>query len=113
MPAPHADPGPIHSQFAGDSEMSDLLDLFVAELGPRSEQFAALLAARRLDELRVLAHQLKGAAGGYGYPILSVAAGVLEKHLVGPDRDLDEVRRAVADLQGICDRAIRGHQPGL
>jgi HPt (histidine-containing phosphotransfer) domain-containing protein len=106
------DQSPIQSQFADDTEMVELIEYFVAELGARSEQIAGLLAARKLDELRVVAHQLKGAAGGYGYPALSEAAAVLEQHLATPDRNLDSVQNAVSELQGICDRAIRGHPHG-
>ena len=110
MPTPSADTGPLASQFANDADMVELLDMFISELGARSEQLADLLNARRMDDLRVVAHQLKGAAGGYGYPSLSEAAGVLESRLSGSPRDVEDVLSAVTDLRRICDRAIRGHR---
>lgn len=112
MPPFTPDQSPIKSEYAGDVDMTELIDYFVAELGARSEQIAGLLSARKLDELRVVAHQLKGSAGGYGYPALSDAAAVLESRLSAPSRDLGQVQRAVNELQDICDRAIRGHRHG-
>jgi signal transduction histidine kinase/DNA-binding response OmpR family regulator len=64
--------------FAGDPEMERLLEAFVAALPRRTAVMEQCLAAGDLDGLLVAAHQLKGTAGGYGFPRLSEAAAALE-----------------------------------
>ena len=62
------------------------------------------LAEQTLDDLARLAHQLKGAAGGYGFPRITDAAGRLES-CVKAGADLDQLRARAADLAGLCQRA--------
>ncbi|HLK10184.1 MAG TPA: ATP-binding protein [Candidatus Binatia bacterium] len=64
--------------FVGDPEMERLLEAFVAALPRRTAVMEQSLAAGDLDGLLVAAHQLKGTAGGYGFPRLSEAAAALE-----------------------------------
>jgi HPt (histidine-containing phosphotransfer) domain-containing protein len=52
----------------------------------------------------VLAHQLTGAAGGYGFPRISVAARQLEQ-LARETGDIDSIRAALHELTGLCQRA--------
>lgn len=100
------DGGPIFSEMAGDEDMMELVQFFVDELQVRIEALSGALEKNDSAELRTLAHQLKGAAGGYGFPAISETAGVLEAHLMaaGAD-DLAALQARVADLIGICRRA--------
>ncbi|QYK48799.1 MAG: Hpt domain-containing protein [Phycisphaeraceae bacterium] len=104
---------PLRSDLADDPDMVELLDFFVAELGERIASLQSHLDAQRLGDLRTLAHQLKGAAGGYGYPDLSRIAGTLEASITegGPEPDPTTVKHAVDALVDVCRRAIAGHQP--
>ena len=77
LPARQAAPRAAHP-FAGDPEMERLLEAFVAALPRRTAVMEQCLAAGDLDGLLVAAHQLKGTAGGYGFPRLSEAAAALE-----------------------------------
>lgn len=106
---------PLRSEYADDPDMADLVDMFVSELGERIARLEAGLAQRRLKDLKTLAHQLKGAAGGYGYPELSRIAGVLEAQLVQDEAALSAaaLNRSVQDLVSICRRAIDGHSPSM
>lgn len=66
------------SEFAGDAEMGEILDQFVAGLWTYVEKMRAALSAGHYETLKDLAHQLKGAGGSYGYRQLTDAAAVLE-----------------------------------
>jgi HPt (histidine-containing phosphotransfer) domain-containing protein len=69
---------PLVSTFADDPAMTDLIPKFLGMLGERLNAMRAALAASDLATVRTLAHQIKGAAGGYGYPSISRAAAALE-----------------------------------
>lgn len=98
------------SEFAGDDEMRELITMFVDELPERVRALRALTDSGELDGLRRLAHQLKGAGGGYGFPSLGHAAGRLED-LVGatlahadPAERLPQIRAQVDELIELCRR---------
>ena len=69
---------PIRSEYADDPDFRELLGDFTSALPDRRDN---LLAAHRTgvpEDLRVQAHRLKGAGGGYGFPELSELAAALE-----------------------------------
>ncbi len=104
---------PLRSEFADDADMLELVEFFVSELHERIARLEACLNEHRFGDLRFVAHQLKGAAGGYGYPDLSRFAGVIESQLTADPsgKDLASLSRSVADLVEVCRRAIKGHTP--
>jgi HPt (histidine-containing phosphotransfer) domain-containing protein len=55
-----------------------------------------------------LAHQLKGAAGGYGFPALSQAAGQVEASI---EKDIAEMQHAVDDLILLCKQVKQAAAP--
>jgi HPt (histidine-containing phosphotransfer) domain-containing protein len=103
---------PVFSEFANDPDMCELVETFADEMPEKISRFESAIADQKLDELRRLAHQLKGAAGGYGFGVVGEAAGRLEELLVsspsvaGSDAFLDEVKRDLADLLDLC-RSVR------
>ena len=93
--------GPIHSRFASDPEMREIVALFVAELPARLGELHKAWRTGDLDRIRIMAHQLKGAGGGYGFPELSTLAGELEAAIRTPGApiaDLDARIRAFAAM---------------
>lgn len=48
-------------------------------LGDEIDQMRTALGANDLARLAVLAHRLKGAAGSYGFPVITEHAAALEK----------------------------------
>src|SRR5262249_9539441 len=100
--------------FANDPEMAQLVQLFVSELPGRIDALAAAWAERRTTDLTRLAHQLKGAGGGYGFPAIGHAAGALEAGLrslpaPGDTAALDRLKSAFAALMDLCAKAsVRG-----
>lgn len=98
----------ILSSFTGDPEMRDLIGYFVEELPKRMQALEEAWEAADLGSLRRIAHQLKGAAGGYGFDSIGQAAGELEVCArdvpVGEDR-VRSIERQVRRLVDMCSRA--------
>jgi len=89
---------PIHSEYESDPDMMEIVVEFVAELKDRIATLESLHAAGDLDELRVLAHQLKGAGGGYGFPQITEVAGVLEASL----KEAAPPEQIAGELEQLC-----------
>ena len=69
-------PQPLVSVFEHDPEMADIVALFVAEMPERIADLRHAIESGDLDRAITFAHQLKGAAGGYGFEALGgIAAG--------------------------------------
>lgn len=99
---------PLRSRFAGDAEMVELVQEFVQELPRRAEALHGLMRASQFDELRRAAHQLKGAAGGYGFPAISDSAATVERLLHGnvDPAHFATLQRQVDELIELCGRAV-------
>lgn len=87
-----------------DEEMAEVVEMFVADLVVRMTDIHAAL--KRGDHLKVrsLAHQLKGAGGGYGFPRISSAADAVERATWIPGNGV-AIARAVDELGALCERA--------
>lgn len=93
---------PIRSRFAGDPDMRELVEFFVGQMPERVDALRASFESGSLEELRSLAHQLKGAGGSYGFPQITDSARRLEERAMRAD--LDEVRRELDELVDLCSR---------
>jgi len=70
---------PVRSEFADDEDFRELLQLFAESVPEKQGALRTLYQKGAVDEIRVCAHQIKGAGGGYGFPGLSAAAAELEQ----------------------------------
>ena len=95
------------SDLADDPDLADLVEEFVAELPARVQALEQACADADLDALARLAHQLKGSAGGYGFPSITDMAAELEKRAKAKE-DLDALRHAVQQVVDLCRRATAG-----
>lgn len=103
---------PLLSEFEGDADMRELIEMFVGEMPEKVRSLESLWRTRDLEPLRRLAHQLKGAGGGYGFSAVSSAAARLEdrlKAVMGPDETIPEttltgLQTEVSDLINLCQR---------
>ncbi len=96
---------PIPSELAQEDEsFIDLVEEFVEGLGDRVEKIRAAVISGDLSQLRTLAHQLKGSAGGYGYPIITEKAAELEQHATA--EELEASKNAVEALQTLVSRVV-------
>lgn len=72
---------PIRSIYEDDPDMLEIVREFAAELPGRAESLENYLRDGDHEELQRLAHQLKGAGGGYGFTAVTEVAASLEQAL--------------------------------
>ncbi len=99
----------IYSTLRNDTTLSKLVELFVDEMPDRVQNITTLLKQANWEELRRAAHQIKGAAGSYGFDAISPTAGVVEDKILDGHSE-DEIRQAVEDLCDMC-RSARAGKP--
>jgi signal transduction histidine kinase/CheY-like chemotaxis protein len=92
------------STLEGDEDMRDILLQFVRDLPSRSSAILRASQASDVETLKRLAHQLKGAAGGYGFPLITEAASVVERSIAG-GAEQAALQRHVEELANLCRRA--------
>lgn len=100
---------PLLSTMAGDPDMSELVELFVQDLPRRVEELESVARAGDWESVRRVAHQLKGASGGYGFPSVGSCAGELEARTLKAsttrlEGDLEKVREQLNALVSLCQR---------
>lgn len=97
----------VYSSLAVDPDLSELVDLFVGEMPERVDNLARLHAAGTRDELRRAVHQIKGAAGSYGFHAITPCAAQLEMSLK-TDRPEEQILRELNELLSLCRRVRSG-----
>jgi PAS domain S-box-containing protein len=98
---------PLVSDLHDDPDMQQLVDTFVSHLGERAAAIEAAHGSGDRSMVASLAHQLKGAAGGYGYTPISEAARSVERFAAGGGTSR-ELARATEELLSLCHAAMRG-----
>lgn len=99
---------PILSEYADDADMIELVESFVSELPKRVEAITSAAKECRATDLKRIAHQLRGAAPGYGFPIIGTAAARLEDHMrqAPANVDLTTFKSQIDELIDVCSRAV-------
>ena len=97
----------LFSSYGGDSEMAELVAMFVNEMPDRIEQLQRLLSATNWDELGRLAHQMKGACGSYGFEQMTPLAARLEQATRGGE-SVEAIRDSLQELSDALSRARAG-----
>lgn len=100
----------IHSRLSDDPDMIDLVGEFVENLKDRVTAIEATVAENNVEDLTRLAHQLKGASGGYGFDPLGQAAAALEQAAKAA-HEVGEIKGAVDELISMCQRATAQPAP--
>ena len=96
----------LRSEFSDDPDMLELVGSFIVHLQSICEQLDAHRAAGAWNDIHVVAHQLKGAAGGFGFMPITHAARDLENlptSASNTERD-DVLHRLLLK----CSAAVRG-----
>ena len=101
-------PEPLYSDLADDGDMLELVRFFVTELEDRLTDLRRAQETSDRDMLLTLAHQLKGAAAGYGYAVIGEQAAALEAAATASEVDADSVRQQLDRLARLCQRAEAG-----
>ncbi len=95
------------SELANDPDMQQLVQDYVAGLPHQVKALQDLLQSNDLKELGRLAHQLKGAGGGYGFPQITKLAAAADR-LIKQGEPFESISRQVDDLVGYV-RGIAGY----
>ena len=98
---------PLYSTLADDPDLGEIVDMFVDEMPDRAANLLAQLESANWEELRRAAHQLKGAAGSYGFDAISPSAAHLENALREDSPEAD-IQKATESLVALCRRATSG-----
>jgi len=98
------DAGPLYSTLGSDPDLGGMVDLFLDEMPERVANFLNLLGQQDWKELGRAAHQLKGAAGSYGFKQISPCAARLED-AVEDGLPIEQIRQGVEELTDLCRRA--------
>ncbi len=98
--------GPLRSEYADDPDMREIVEFFVNDLNARINSIREAFDRDDRARLKTLAHQLKGAAGGYGFPSIGQAAGAVERELLGHQADIANLGERVEDLINLCRSAV-------
>ncbi len=85
-----------------DPSFADLVEEFVNGLDDRVSAMRKAIEDNELARLKTLAHQLKGAGGGHGYPVLTQASAALEERAA--HRSLEECKTALEELASFVSR---------
>ena len=98
---------PLVSTLSSDPDMVELVEFFVEEIDDRISTIQSTAQSDDMAGLRTVAHQLKGAAGGYGFEPISQTAGELERLIDATEADkvTEAIREQVDELISLCRRA--------
>jgi HPt (histidine-containing phosphotransfer) domain-containing protein len=94
---------PIYSQLADDPDLYGIVKMFVEEMPTRMERLIKEYDEKNWGELKNMAHQLRGAAGCYGFGEVAPAAGRLEQSLKN-ELPEEEIQQSLAELLDLCRR---------
>ena len=92
-----------------DPADAELIEYFLSELPERIDSIEAAFSNDDYEALGRVAHQLKGAAPGFGFPTIGTEAGKLEeqiKSISDPAEELDALRSQVESLVSLCNSFI-------
>lgn len=94
----------ITSDLANEPDMLDIVEMFVDELPDRVASLQKALAESDIQTLTSISHQLKGAAGGYGFGIITDAAAELEQAAKN-NADPRTLEQKISEIADLCNRA--------
>ena len=96
----------IFSEYENEPAISEILNIFTDSLPETLSDMRFAMQGGDGSTLASLAHQLKGAGGGYGYPVVSEAAAELEQ--LAKEEDWEMIGTTLVKLESICAAILRG-----
>lgn len=98
---------PIYSTFGDDPDLGELVEMFVDEMPDRIGNLQTQFEAKNWEELGRGAHQMKGAAGSYGFNELTPVAAKLEASVRANESE-DQIKSDLNSLVDFCSRIRAG-----
>jgi len=99
----------LFSTLAEDPDLAEIVEMFVDEMPERVESILDCFESQDWEGLRRVSHQLKGAAGSYGFTPITPCAAILEEAIKQTKAE-DEICKAVKDLVAMC-QSVRAGTP--
>lgn len=99
----------LYSDFGGDADLGDLVEMFVSEIPDRIQSMLQAAEAADWEQLGRVAHQIKGAAGSYGFGGVTPIAADLER-ACRESGTAEAIRQGLEELVDMC-RRMRGGLP--
>ena len=94
----------IYSTFGNDPDLANIIEIFVDELPERASKIEACFQREDWDGVRQVAHQLKGAAGSYGFQSITDMAARIESAIRNNESQTN-IRNSLEELGNLCRRA--------
>lgn len=89
-----------------DPEDAELIEYFLGELPSRVDAILTAFTTDDFEGLGRIAHQLKGAAPGFGFPTIGAEAAKLEQQIslvTDPSDEHESLRSQVDNLVSLCN----------
>ena len=99
----------IYSTFGVDPDLGELVEMFVDEMPDRIATLEQAFASGDLESVRRAAHQMKGAAGSYGFDQLTPYSASLEESVRDGEPE-EKIEKLLGDLIGMCKK-VRAGEP--
>ena len=100
---------PIFSDFLDEPGMPKIINMFLDEIPKSIAALEILFSEDKKDEFCKMIHQLKGAGGGYGFPMITRMALGIEKKIRAPKKDWkQDVQKNLEDFVSILHRVHAG-----
>ncbi|WP_144975618.1 Hpt domain-containing protein [Bremerella volcania] len=97
----------IYSEFGNDEDLGELVEMFVEEIPNRVQSMLEAAETSNWAELGRVAHQMKGAAGSYGFGEVTAIAAVLE-NACRESAPAESIQRGLQELVSMCLRMRAG-----
>lgn len=95
---------PLYSEYLDDPEMGELIEDFVIGLTATVNQLRMAISQNDVELVKRIAHQMKGAGGGYGFPDLSQVGWELENAVNGEGSITSRVVARADEFISVCRR---------
>lgn len=100
---------PIFSDFLDEPGMPKIINMFLDEIPKRIAALELFFKEDNKDEFCKMIHQLKGAGGGYGFPMITRMASGIEKKIRVPKKEWkQEVQKNLEDFISTLHRIHAG-----
>lgn len=86
-----------------DEDDIELIEMFLEELPSRIDSLKTTAEAGDFSQLNRLAHQLKGAAPGFGFDPIGTTAAVLEERLKTSNLEMIELDQIQSEFEALLN----------
>ena len=98
---------PVYSTLGADPDLGELVEMFASEMPDRIDNLLRLYNGVDREEFRRAVHQIKGAAGSYGFHAITPHAARLELSLKTEQPEA-QIQQELNDLLDLCRRVRAG-----